>query len=64
MIPAEGFDFDRFPSTLAREAPDAVIYADGHGIIRFWNAGAERIFRFSEAEARRMDVSSPLNFSV
>ncbi len=34
-----GFDFDRFYPTLAREASDAVIYADGRGIIRFWNGG-------------------------
>ena len=28
--------------------PDAVIYADRDGIVRFWNAGATRIFGFSE----------------
>ena len=56
-----GFDFDRFYPTLAREAPDAVIYADGHGIIRFWNGGAERIFGFSEAEAfgKSLDIIIP-----
>ncbi|HJT07088.1 MAG TPA: PAS domain-containing protein, partial [Stellaceae bacterium] len=40
-----------FPTPCRRDAPDAAIYADGHYIIRFWNAGAERIFEFSEAEA-------------
>ncbi len=45
------FDFDGFSRTLVREAPDAVIFADRDGVIRFWNAGAERIFGFDEAEA-------------
>ena len=44
-------DLDRFCQTLAREAPDAIIYADAQGFIRFWNRGAERIFGFEEAEA-------------
>jgi PAS domain S-box-containing protein len=56
-------DFDRFARVLAREAPDAVIYADREGLIRFWNAGAERIFGFSEAEAlgRSLDIIIPPN---
>jgi PAS domain S-box-containing protein len=55
------FDFDRFSRTLVREAPDAVIYADGQGVIRFWNAGAERIFGFSESEAtgKSLDIIIP-----
>jgi PAS domain S-box-containing protein len=54
-------EFDRFARTLLREAPDAVIYADGEGVIRFWNAGAERIFGFSEAEAigKSLDIIIP-----
>jgi PAS domain S-box-containing protein len=58
-----GFDFDRFCRILARGAPDAVIYADGEGMIRFWNAGAERIFGFSEAEAvgKSLDIIIPEN---
>jgi PAS domain S-box-containing protein len=57
------FDFDRFCRILAREAPDAVIYADGEGLIRFWNAGAERIFGFSEADAagKSLDIIIPEN---
>jgi PAS domain S-box-containing protein len=57
------FDFDRFCRTLARKAPDAVIYADGEGRIRFWNAGAERIFGFSEADAagKSLDIIIPEN---
>jgi PAS domain S-box-containing protein len=36
---------------LATDCPDAVIYADREGKIRFWNAAATRIFGFAEAEA-------------
>lgn len=31
--------------------PDAILFADREGLIRVWNAGAERIFGFSQAEA-------------
>ncbi len=57
------FDLERFCLTLAREAPDAIIYADGEGVIRFWNAGAERIFGFGEAEAvgASLDIIIPEN---
>jgi PAS domain S-box-containing protein len=56
-------DPDRFSQTLARDAPDAVIYADAKGVIGFWNKGAERIFGFSEAEAvgRTLDIIIPEN---
>jgi PAS domain S-box-containing protein len=55
------FDFDRFCRILVREAPDAVIFADRDGVIRFWNAGAQRIFGFEEAEAtgRSLDIIIP-----
>jgi PAS domain S-box-containing protein len=54
-------DIDRFCLTLAREAPDAIVYADAQGIIRFWNRGAERIFGFAEAEAlgNTLDIIIP-----
>jgi PAS domain S-box-containing protein len=56
-------DLERFCQTLAREAPDAIIYADAEGFIRFWNRGAERIFRFEEAEAigKSLDIVIPEN---
>ena len=44
-------DVQRFAAALVRDASDAIIYADKEGVIRFWNAGATRIFGFSEAEA-------------
>jgi PAS domain S-box-containing protein len=45
---------------LAR-ARDAVIVADRHGLIRFWNAGGERIFGYTQDEAlgRSLDLIIP-----
>jgi PAS domain S-box-containing protein len=56
-------EIDRFYRTLAREAPDAIVYADAAGMIAFWNKGAERIFGFSEAEAigKSLDIIIPEN---
>ena len=47
--------------TIVRNAADAVIYADEHGVIRFWNSGAERIFGFTAAEAtgQSLDIIIP-----
>lgn len=54
-------EIDRFYRTLAREAPDAIVYADAEGVIAFWNRGAERLFGFSETEAlgRTLDIIIP-----
>jgi PAS domain S-box-containing protein len=54
-------EIDRFYRTLAREAPDAIVYADAQGVIAFWNKGAERLFGFSEAEAlgKTLDIIVP-----
>jgi PAS domain S-box-containing protein len=43
------------------EAPDAIVFADAEGLIRFWNRGAERIFGFTGAEAvgRSLDIIIP-----
>jgi PAS domain S-box-containing protein len=56
-------DIDRFCLTLIREAPDAIIFADAEGVIRFWNRGAERTFGFAEAEAlgQSLDIIIPDN---
>jgi PAS domain S-box-containing protein len=57
------FDPVRFATTLIKAMADAVIYADAQGVVRFWNAGAERIFGFLEAEAvgQSMDIIIPQN---
>jgi PAS domain S-box-containing protein len=43
--------------------PDAIVYADEAGIIRAWNAGAVRMFGFSESEAlgQSLDIIIPAN---
>ena len=41
-----------FLQLLATDGPDAVVYADREGKIRFWNASATRIFGF-EPRTRR-----------
>ena len=48
---AGAMDIERFALRLVRDAPDAIVYADKEGIIRFWNRGAERVFGFAESEA-------------
>jgi PAS domain S-box-containing protein len=53
-------DVDRFYRTLARDMPDAIIYADAEGQIGFWNKGAERIFGFSVDEA----IGKPLDIII
>ena len=44
-----------FPALLGEAVlsarSDAIVAADGDGIIRFWNPGAERIFGYSRDEA-------------
>lgn len=54
-------EIDRFYRTLARETPDAIVYADAQGVVAFWNKGAERLFGFSEAEAlgKTLDIIIP-----
>jgi len=56
-----GLDLERFALSLVRDSPDAVVYADSEGIIRFWNHGAERIFGFAESEAlgQSLDIVIP-----
>ena len=58
---AVAIDIGRLSHTILREAPDAIIYADAQGIIRFWNLGAARIFGFAEAEAlgQSLDIIIP-----
>jgi PAS domain S-box-containing protein len=52
---------DRLGRVLLENAPDGIVYADGEGIIRFWNSGAERLFGFAAAEAvgQSLDIIIP-----
>jgi len=44
-------DIDVLSKQILTLAPDAILFADERGIIRFWNQGAERIFGCSAADA-------------
>ncbi len=48
-------------TALIAHAPDAIIFADGAGVIRLWNQGAEALFGYSAAEAvgRTLDLIVP-----
>jgi PAS domain S-box-containing protein len=50
-----------FIARLATDGPDAIVFADAGGRIRFWNAAATRIFGFTESEAigTRLDLIIP-----
>lgn len=49
------------PNQMLEQAGDAAIYADREGIIRLWNAAAERLFGFSATEAigQSLDIIIP-----
>ncbi|MGM0583657.1 MAG: PAS domain-containing protein [Pseudomonadota bacterium] len=46
---------------LVANMPDALVVSDREGVIRFWNAAAERIFGFSPSEAlgETLDIITP-----
>lgn len=54
-------ELSHFGESLIRDAPDAIVYADKAGVIRFWNRGAERIFGFAtdEAVGQSLDIIIP-----
>jgi PAS domain S-box-containing protein len=54
-------DTQHFAERLVSGMPDAIVYADAEGAIRFWNGGATRIFGFAEAEAigQSLDIIIP-----
>lgn len=54
-------DIQQFATTLLADMPDAVIYADAGGVIRFWNSGAQRMFGFSASETvgQSLDIIIP-----
>lgn len=50
-----------FAARFVANTPDGVLYADAGGIIQFWNAGCERLFGHTAAEAvgRSLDIIIP-----
>jgi PAS domain S-box-containing protein len=52
---------DRLGRALLEKASEAIVFADGQGIIRFWSPGAERMFGFVGAEAvgQSLDIIIP-----
>jgi PAS domain S-box-containing protein len=54
-------DAENFARVLVEGMPDAIVYADEVGMIRVWNAGAVRMFGFTEAEAlgQSLDIIIP-----
>ena len=54
-------DLEHFADRLVAGMSDAIVYADGEGVIRVWSRGATRIFGFTEAEAlgRSLDIIIP-----
>jgi len=52
---------ERTLADFAQACPDALVLVDASGIIRFWNAGATRLFGYSEGEAlgRTLDIIIP-----
>jgi PAS domain S-box-containing protein len=45
------------PAIILSQSPDAIIFADRDGIIRVWNAAAERIFGFAAEAALGKDLN-------
>ena len=52
---------EELPKRILDGSPDAILVSDSSGIVRYWNAGAERIFGFSAAEAlgKSLDLIIP-----
>ncbi len=42
---------DDLPTRIVEGSPDAILICNRDGIVRFWNAAAERVFGFSVREA-------------
>lgn len=61
---ADGFSRHEIGEALIDSAADAVIVSDRNGLITLWNAGATRIFGFTEAEAlgQSLDIIIPEPF--
>ena len=56
-------NIEDFAARLVAETPDGILLADQEGVIRYWNAGCQRIFGFSaeEAQGQSLDIIIPQN---
>ncbi|MFV0280281.1 MAG: PAS domain-containing protein [Rhodoblastus sp.] len=56
-----GMTHDELAGKILDGLPDALVVSDRDGLIAFWNAGAERIFGFSQKEAlgQSLDIITP-----
>jgi len=63
-VETESGDVSSLSGLLLEQAPDALIFADLKGIIRLWNAAAERLFGFAASEVigSSLDVIIPERF--
>lgn len=54
---------DALVKQMTENAPDAILFSDREGIIRFWNTGAELMFGHTAAEAvgQSLDLIIPEN---
>lgn len=54
-------NIDELGERLVAGMPDALVVSDAEGLIRVWNAGAERIFGFTRSEAlgQSLDIITP-----
>src|SRR5690348_6755638 len=59
----EEHSHERLCKEIVDNAADAIVFADADGVVRLWNAGAERIFGFLEEEmvGKSMDAIIPEN---
>jgi nitric oxide dioxygenase len=55
---------DGLPMRILDGSPDAILICDRLGMVRYWNAAAERVFGFRSDEARgvSMDLIIPERF--
>ncbi len=56
-------NIEEFAARLVADTPDGILFADQDGVIRYWNAGCQRIFGFTaeEAHGQSLDVIIPQN---
>ena len=61
MIDSADFTGQSIAAAIVGSAADAIVASDRQGLIRFWSAGAERIFGYSGSEAlgRSLDLIIP-----